>query len=179
MDQIIPGLWIGDLACALATDYLSLAGITHVVTAMKQSLPTPIKLPDGRVIDEKHVFNVNLDDIESAPILVHLPGAVDFIDRALRQEWLEDDEGDGEARSDARAAGGGAAEEDTTTEPDASGTAREAEDEAGSRVAPPPGKGKGQWATMGDGTVFVHCHAGISRSVAVSHELREPIQLTI
>jgi dual specificity phosphatase 12 len=141
MDQIIPGLWIGDLACALATDYLSIAGITHIVTAMKQRLPTPIVLPDGRTIDDVHVFHVNIDDVEGAPLLVHMPGAVEFIDEALKQEWLEDS-----VLADQEQEGG---------------------QEGSKKVEPPPGRGPGQWATMGEGTVLVHCHAGISRSVAL------------
>ncbi|PWN37451.1 phosphatases II [Meira miltonrushii] len=144
MDQIIPGLWIGDLACALATDYLEMAGITHIVTAMKQRLPSPITLPDGRKIDDDHIYHVNIDDIESAPILVHFPGVIEFIDEALQQTWIED--GDGEEIS-----------AETQDEQKASN----------SRTNPPPGKKPGQWATMGEGTVLVHCHAGISRSVAI------------
>lgn len=145
MDQIIPGLWIGDLACALATDYLEIAGITHIVTAMKQSLPAPIQLPDGRTIAREHIYNVHVDDVESAPILVHLPGAVEFIDDVLQQTWLDDPQ------------------PHSTDD-----TQYLAEIEAHSRTQPPPGKQKGQWATMGQGSVLIHCQAGISRSVAVS-----------
>ncbi|PWN90208.1 hypothetical protein FA10DRAFT_266696 [Acaromyces ingoldii] len=122
MEEIIPGLWIGDLACALATDYLSLAGITHIVTAMKQRLPSPMSLPDGRKIERATMHHVAIDDVDEAPILVHLPQAIDFIDEALRQTWL--DEGEGIEQG-------------------------------------------GQWATMGEGTVMVHCQAGVSRSVAI------------
>lgn len=125
MEEIIPGLWIGDLACALATDYLSLAGITHIVTAMKQRLPSPMSLPDGRKIERATMHHVAIDDVDEAPILVHLPQAIDFIDDALRQTWL--DEGEGIEQG-------------------------------------------GQWATMGEGTVMVHCQAGVSRSVAVSSQ---------
>lgn len=144
MDQIIPGLWIGDLACALATDYLEMAGITHIVTAMKQRLPSPITLPDGRKIDDDHIYYVNIDDIESAPILVHFPGVIEFIDEALQQEWIEDEDG-----------------EETSTE------IQDEQKASNSRTVPPEGKKTGQWATMGEGTVLVHCHAGISRSVAI------------
>lgn len=121
MEEIIPGLWIGDLACALATDYLSLAGITHIVTAMKQRLPSPMRLPDGRQIERATMHHIAIDDVDEAPILVHLPQAIDFIDEALQQTWIDEGEGIEEG---------------------------------------------GQWATMGEGTVLVHCQAGISRSVA-------------
>lgn len=140
MEEIIPGLWIGDLACALATDYLSLAGVTHIVTAMKQSLPCPVLLPDGRRIEQAQMHHVNIDDVENAPILVHLPGAVDFINEALDQQWIEDEE-----------------------DPD-----QIDKQEGRSRSIAEGGNKKGQWATMGEGTVLVHCQAGISRSVAVS-----------
>lgn len=144
MDQIIPGLWIGDLACALATDYLELAGITHIVTALKQQLPSPIVLPDGRKIESEQIYYVNIDDIDSAPILVHFPGAIEFIDEALQQRWLEDEEGEGDSTD-----------------------IQDEQRSSNSRTIPPKGKKPGQWATMGEGTVLVHCHAGISRSVAI------------
>lgn len=144
MEEIIPGLWIGDLACALATDYLSLAGVTHVVTAMKQSLPSPIQLPDGRRIPESHMYHVSIDDLDNSPILVHLPGAVDFIDEALEQQWIEDEE---EKKEDKQEGSSNSIVPHDT---------------------PPKGKKSGQWATLGAGTVLVHCQAGISRSVAVS-----------
>lgn len=152
MEEIIPGLWIGDLACALATDYLSLAGITHVVTAMKQQLPSPIRLPDGRMIEREAMYHVNIDDLDNAPILVHLPGAVDFIDRAIEQRWLEDEEevNEGEEQEHKKDAGGSSGSSLTNV------------------ATPPEGKRKGQWATTGEGTILVHCQAGISRSVAVS-----------
>ncbi|UZJ51242.1 hypothetical protein CBS101457_000562 [Exobasidium rhododendri] len=151
MEEIIPGLWIGDLACALATDYLSLAGITHVVTAMKQSLPSPILLPDGRRIEKEQMYHVRLDDLDDAPILVHLPGAVDFIDSALKQDWLEDDN---------------EAEEEGQKEQVGEGSSKTimSDDDP---IPPPKGKRKGQWATTGEGTVLVHCQAGVSRSVAI------------
>ena len=155
MEEIIPGLWIGDLACALATDYLSLAGITHIVTAMKQQLPSPVRLPDGRRIEKARMHHVNIDDVDNAPILVHLPGAVDFIDEALAQQWLEDDE-------DAGGDQGGREQGTETGEQGVSSSST-----SGS-VTPPAGKRKGQWATTGEGTVLVHCQAGVSRSVAVS-----------
>jgi dual specificity phosphatase 12 len=139
MEEIVPGLWIGDLACALATDYLSLAGITHIITAMKQALPSPIKLPDGRRIEEAQMYHVSIDDFDNSPILVHLPGAVDFIDEAIEQRWIEDDNIDEESGS-------------------IDGKEQNHEE----------GKRKGQWATLGSGTILVHCQAGISRSVAVS-----------
>lgn len=139
MEEIIPGLWIGDLACALATDYLSLAGVTHIVTAMKQALPSPIRLSDGRKIEEAQMYHVSIDDLSDSPILVHLPGAVDFIDEAIEQRWIEDDDVEDDDKI-------GTSSSASTTE----------------------GKQKGQWATMGSGTVLVHCQAGISRSVAVS-----------
>ena len=153
MEEIIPGLWIGDLACALATDYLSLAGITHIVTAMKQSLPSPVKLPDGRRIEKAQMYHVNIDDVENAPILVHLPGAVEFINEALDQQWIEEDDEEGEVQ------------EGDNKVNDGNGVPDKQE---GSSTSVSAAKVKGQWATMGEGTVLVHCQAGISRSVAVS-----------
>jgi dual specificity phosphatase 12 len=80
MDEVLPGLWVGDLACALSTEYLSLAGVTHIVTALKQRLPPPPTLPCGRKILAEHQRHVSIDDEESEPILVQFPAVNDFLE---------------------------------------------------------------------------------------------------
>lgn len=120
MDEIIPHLWIGDLACALAPDYLSTAGVTHILTAMKQRLPPPPTLPCGRRITADAMHHVRIDDVEDAPMFVHFPSAIEWMRDVLQERWIEGEEGeDG-------------------------------------------------WWEPSENVVYVHCQAGVSRSVAVS-----------
>ncbi|CAO1626629.1 unnamed protein product [Sympodiomycopsis kandeliae] len=93
MDEVLPGLWVGDLACALSTEYLSLAGITHIITALKQRLPPPPTLPCGRDIPSTNLLHVPVDDEEHEPILVHFPIVNDFISSVLKEEWIKDEVG--------------------------------------------------------------------------------------
>lgn len=89
MDEVLPGLWVGDLACALSTEYLSLAGVTHIVTALKSRLPPPPTLPCGRSIGRAELLHIPVDDEESEPILVHFPFVNEFISGILEEEWVE------------------------------------------------------------------------------------------
>lgn len=93
MDEVLPGLWVGDLACALSTEYLSLAGVTHIVTALKQRLPPPPPLPCGRKILAEHQRHVSIDDEETEPILVHFPAVNDFLEGVLQERWVEGQQG--------------------------------------------------------------------------------------
>lgn len=93
MDEVLPGLWIGDLACALSTEYLSLAGVTHIVTALAQRLPPPGRLPCGRTIPASHLVHIRCDDEESEPIIVHLPRANELISDVLAERWVEGEQG--------------------------------------------------------------------------------------
>ncbi|PWN24259.1 hypothetical protein BCV69DRAFT_280149 [Microstroma glucosiphilum] len=93
MDEVLPGLWVGDLACALSTEYLSLAGVTHIVTALKQRLPPPPLLPCGRRILAEHQRHVSIDDEESEPILVQFPAVNDFLEEVLQERWVEGQQG--------------------------------------------------------------------------------------
>ncbi|KZT64540.1 hypothetical protein DAEQUDRAFT_732477 [Daedalea quercina L-15889] len=76
MDEVIPGLWIGDLSSALNTEQLREHNIRSVLTAMR-----------GRVrIDE--TFNnlqINLDDTEDADVLGHVVTAIQFIESELEK----------------------------------------------------------------------------------------------
>lgn len=93
MDEVLPGLWIGDLACALSTEYLSLAGITHIITALGQRLPPPKRLPCGRLIPASRCYHVKCDDEESENLLVHFPRVNEVITEALQEKWVEGKEG--------------------------------------------------------------------------------------
>ncbi|KAG8924708.1 hypothetical protein FRC02_010231 [Tulasnella sp. 418] len=75
MDQVIPNLWVGDLQSALNKAGLEEHNVKYVMSAMR-----------GRVrVDPRFVrYQINLDDTNSADLLVHLPPAIAFIDSALQ-----------------------------------------------------------------------------------------------
>ncbi len=140
-----PGLWIGDLSAALAADYLELANVTHIVRALKQTIPPPAALPSsGRVIPPENVKHVRVDDVDGAPILVHFSAVNELIHAVLDEVWVEDE-------------------------------VQEGEEDGEHKRGPEAERGRdgkwGHWETMGEGTVLLHCQAGLSRSVTVSVEL--------
>ncbi|KDQ32112.1 hypothetical protein PLEOSDRAFT_1034159 [Pleurotus ostreatus PC15] len=74
MDEIIPGLWIGDLPSALDVDNLKEHGIFSILSAMR-----------GRVtIHETFIrHQILLDDTEDADILTHFLPSISFIQNEL------------------------------------------------------------------------------------------------
>lgn len=74
MDEVIPGLWIGDLASALDVANLKQHNIQSVLSAMR-----------GRVsVNETFIrHQVLLDDTEDADILIHLLPSITFIDSQI------------------------------------------------------------------------------------------------
>lgn len=148
MDEVIPGLWIGGLTSALSIDYLTQAGITHIITCMKQRLPPPPTLLDGRQITPEHMHHVRLDDVEQAPILAHFTSCNQFIANVLQEAWVPEDE----------------------SEPSSSGSDEKVLGDVDLLVQGRQRRnGKsGHWQTNGHGSILVHCQAGCSRSVAVS-----------
>ncbi|PWY99261.1 hypothetical protein BCV70DRAFT_200843 [Testicularia cyperi] len=162
MDEVVPGLWVGGLRAAMDKEYLSQAGVTHIITCMKQRLPVPSTLPDGRKITEKEMKQVRLDDDEKAPILVHFASCNEFISNALEEEWVPDEDQDEDQDSSAQ---------DGATPPSTDSPASDRK-VAGDVDLLVQGRQKrdgkwGHWQTTGTGTVLVHCQAGCSRSVAV------------
>lgn len=143
MDEILPGLWVGGVRAAMDTDYLSRAGITHIISCMKQLLPAPPTLPDGRMITKAEMRHVKLDDDEKAPILVHFAGCNELISQQLEEEWVPDDE----------------SSEQSEPEGDEVELLVQGRQKRNGRW--------GSWQTTGAGTVLVHCQAGCSRSVAI------------
>ncbi|KAL1761269.1 protein-tyrosine phosphatase-like protein [Schizophyllum commune] len=77
--QILPNLFISDLAFAESAPCLANAGITHVLSI----LPEPITVPAtaaGRRIQRKQV---RIEDSPFAELAAHLPSMVRFIEEAL------------------------------------------------------------------------------------------------
>ncbi|KAJ1021692.1 hypothetical protein NDA16_003828 [Ustilago loliicola] len=116
---------------------------------MKQNIPVPRPLADGRTITRDQMKHVRIDDEEKAPILVHFAGCNELIAEQLEEEWVPDTP--------------------DTTNADASDKDARQVDQVEQLVA---GRQKrdgqwGTWQTTGAGTVLVHCQAGCSRSVAI------------
>ncbi|KAF9559161.1 hypothetical protein CPC08DRAFT_763500 [Agrocybe pediades] len=74
MDEVIPGLWIGDLQSALNVKLLKERGIFSVLSAMR-----------GRItVHETFIrHQIMLDDTEDADVLTHLLPAIHFIEAEL------------------------------------------------------------------------------------------------
>ncbi|KAJ6627999.1 hypothetical protein B0H10DRAFT_1869341 [Mycena sp. CBHHK59/15] len=74
MDEIIPGLWVGDLPSATDTKNLKANGIFSILSAMR-----------GRVtINETFIrHQILLDDTEEADILIHFMPSITFIQAEL------------------------------------------------------------------------------------------------
>ncbi|KAJ3505705.1 hypothetical protein NLJ89_g7277 [Agrocybe chaxingu] len=74
MDEIIPGLWIGDLASALNVEKLKEHGIFSILTAMRGSI----------TIHETFIrHQIKVDDSEDADILAHFLPSIHFIQAEL------------------------------------------------------------------------------------------------
>ncbi|EPS99548.1 hypothetical protein FOMPIDRAFT_1050581 [Fomitopsis schrenkii] len=71
MNEVIPGLWIGDLSSALDTDQLREHNIRSVLSAMR-----------GRTFTK---LQINLDDTDDADVLSHLVAAIQFIEAELEK----------------------------------------------------------------------------------------------
>ncbi|SAM85913.1 related to Tyrosine specific protein phosphatase and dual specificity protein phosphatase [Ustilago bromivora] len=150
MDEVVPGLWVGGVRAAMDVDYLSRAGVTHIITCMKQNIPVPRPLADGRTITREHMKHVRIDDEEKAPILVHFADCNGLIAEQLKEEWVPDTP-------------------DTSTTTDDEMAEEEQVDQVQHLVAGRQKRGGqwGTWQTTGAGTVLVHCQAGCSRSIAI------------
>lgn len=146
MDEVVPGLWVGGVRAAMDVSYLSHAGITHIITCMKQQIPVPPRLEDGRTITRAEMKHVRIDDDEKAPILVHFAGCNEWIARQLQEEWIADSDTHSQVGQD-----------DDHVELVAQLV--QGRQKRGGRW--------GSWQTTGAGTVLVHCQAGCSRSVAI------------
>lgn len=147
MDEVLPGLWVGGVRAAMDVDYLSQAGITHMITCMKQQIPVPPPLADGRTITRAEMKHVRIDDDEKAPILVHFAGCNELISSQLEEEWTADDQDESAQKQ----------QESSYDEVEQLVQGRQKRNAKW-----------GTWSTTGSGTVLIHCQAGCSRSVAIA-----------
>ena len=93
MDEVIPGLWIGDLASALNTDQLREHNIRSVLSAMRGRvrihevrLPLSILLTGLKKLGQTfNKLQINLDDTEDADVRIHLVAAIQFIEAELEK----------------------------------------------------------------------------------------------
>lgn len=88
MDEIIPGLWIGDLRSALNAGGLKAHGIYSILSAMRGKItihevrPSSLRLPDPADEDPCKTFirhQIQIDDTEDADILTHFLPCIHFI----------------------------------------------------------------------------------------------------
>ncbi|KAI5451020.1 tyrosine protein phosphatase yvh1 [Naganishia albida] len=78
MQEIVEGLWIGDVVAARDGTALQEAGITAILTLLRQKLPPP---PPGIL-----TLPIPIDDTPDADILCHLDGCVRWIADVLEAE---------------------------------------------------------------------------------------------
>ncbi|KAH9833166.1 uncharacterized protein C8Q71DRAFT_192483 [Rhodofomes roseus] len=76
MNEVVPGLWIGDLASALNSEKLREHNIHSVLTAMRGRV---------RINETCNKLQINLDDTEDADVLSHLVAAIQFIEAELEK----------------------------------------------------------------------------------------------
>ncbi|WVQ72786.1 hypothetical protein IAR50_002346 [Cryptococcus sp. DSM 104548] len=74
MQEIIPGLWVGDLVAANDGEELAKYGIKNIVSLLRPVLTFP---------EEYSVYKVEIDDSTDTDLLSHLPGCVSWIRTAL------------------------------------------------------------------------------------------------
>ncbi|KAF8195680.1 protein-tyrosine phosphatase-like protein [Mycena galopus ATCC 62051] len=79
VDAIIENkLYLGNLVAARSTRSLTERRITHVLSVCAD--PIPAELPQSGITH----FRINIEDVDYADLLIHLPSACQFIDRAIR-----------------------------------------------------------------------------------------------
>ncbi|KAJ6565089.1 phosphatases II [Mycena sp. CBHHK59/15] len=78
VDAIIERLYLGNLAAARSIRSLAEHGVTHVLSVCADSIHA--ELPHSGM---KHM-RINVEDVDYADLLIHLPSACQFIDHALR-----------------------------------------------------------------------------------------------
>ncbi|KAJ9113613.1 hypothetical protein QFC22_005921 [Naganishia vaughanmartiniae] len=90
MQEIVEGLWIGDVVAARDERALNEAGITAVLTLLRQKLPPP---PPGILS-----LPIPIDDTPDADILCHLDGCVRWIADVLESEQAGGEDADADAK---------------------------------------------------------------------------------
>ncbi|KAI9356492.1 protein-tyrosine phosphatase-like protein [Zopfochytrium polystomum] len=150
MDEIIPNLFVSDLATASDTAALRTTGITHILSIDPSFAPSPAaagqhSAPDGFVRLALPVL-----DVPAADLLSHLDAAVAFCLAGGAGD--EDDTGRGGQATEKAAASVADGDADAA----AAGTS--------AKPSPPPPEPP----APARGKVLVHCVHGVSRSAAVA-----------
>ncbi|KAF3938799.1 hypothetical protein ABW19_dt0203364 [Dactylella cylindrospora] len=93
MNEIIPGLYLGDIFAARTPEILNGSEITHILTVARGSLGLlndTLETKNYRNEPFQHL-QIELDDLPDSKLLEELHHGVEFIDRALNpKEGLED-----------------------------------------------------------------------------------------
>ncbi|KAI9632039.1 uncharacterized protein MKK02DRAFT_21395 [Dioszegia hungarica] len=76
LQEIVGGLWVGDLVAAMDSEGLDARGITNIVSLLRPRLSFPPHFS---------VFALEIDDSPDTDILSHLPTCVSWIGEALRK----------------------------------------------------------------------------------------------
>lgn len=72
MDEVVPGLWLGNLPSALDVQGLRAKNIFSVVTAMR-----------GKITIHAVRYQINIDDSADEDVLVHFLPSISFIQTEL------------------------------------------------------------------------------------------------
>lgn len=90
MNEIIPGLYLGDIFAARNPSYLRNHGVTHILTIARGSLGLLSSTFESNDTGApfKH-RQIELDDLPDEKLLDHLENGVDFIDSVLSGNFSE------------------------------------------------------------------------------------------
>ncbi|KAF3093995.1 dual specificity phosphatase 12, variant 2 [Orbilia oligospora] len=90
MNEIIPGLYLGDIFAARNPSYLRDHGVTHILTIARGSLgllSSTLESTDTEIpFDHRQI---ELDDLPDEKLLEQLENGVSFIDSALSENFDE------------------------------------------------------------------------------------------
>ncbi|ORX40074.1 hypothetical protein BD324DRAFT_616140 [Kockovaella imperatae] len=140
LQEIVPGLWVGDLVAAMDAPGLEERGITNILSCLRPSL---------EFSNEFSVYPLEIDDHADTDILSHLPSCVAWINDAMDKKQRAEQNEAGEelpGAEEIKAINEGRSNTPTTRS---------------KLIDPRAGITK-------PGSVLVHCQAGMSRSATVA-----------
>lgn len=83
VNEIVPGVYLADLAAAESSKLLGELGITHVLSAMRGSVALPPSFASTDVGGQPSHLQVGLEDNPFAELAEHLPETTAFLKSAL------------------------------------------------------------------------------------------------